>query len=67
MIVGIPLTNVVPLSSIRHPSALIGRTAVELLLAEAADPRIAAKQVVFQPELVVRASTSPTGSGRSAP
>ena len=58
---------VVPLSSIRQPSALIGRTAVELLLAEAADPRIAAKQVVFQPELVVRASTSPTGSGRSAP
>ncbi|WP_204162037.1 LacI family DNA-binding transcriptional regulator [Rathayibacter sp. VKM Ac-2803] len=44
--------TVVPLSSIRQPSALIGATAVELLL----DP--SPRQVVFQPELVVRASTS---------
>ncbi|MGL4340017.1 MAG: LacI family DNA-binding transcriptional regulator [Rhodoglobus sp.] len=48
---------VVPLSSIRQPSALIGHTAVEILLDEAADPTTAARQVVFQPELVVRAST----------
>jgi len=48
---------VVPLSSIRQPSALIGATAVEILLEEAADPDIAARQIVFQPELVVRAST----------
>ena len=48
---------VVPLSSIRQPSALIGQTAVELLLAEAADGTVAPTQVVFQPELVVRAST----------
>ncbi|MBG6055244.1 LacI family transcriptional regulator [Salinibacterium sp. CAN_S4] len=48
---------VVPLSSIRQPSALIGQTAVEILLDEAADPTIEARQVVFQPELVVRAST----------
>jgi LacI family transcriptional regulator len=48
---------VVPLSSIRQPSALIGATAVEILLEEAADPQIEARQVVFQPELVVRAST----------
>jgi LacI family transcriptional regulator len=48
---------VVPLSSIRQPSALIGQTAVELLLAEAADDTVAPSQVVFQPELVVRAST----------
>jgi LacI family transcriptional regulator len=44
--------TIVPLSSIRQPSALIGATAVELLLES--EPR----QVVFQPELVVRASTS---------
>jgi LacI family transcriptional regulator len=50
---------VVPLSSIRQPSALIGRTAVELLLAEAKDPSTPPRQVVFQPELVVRASTQP--------
>ena len=48
---------VVPLSSIRQPSALIGRTAVEILLEEAADSSLAPRQVVFQPELVVREST----------
>ncbi len=48
---------VVPMSSIRQPSALIGATAVEILLEEAADPTIEPRQVVFQPELVVRAST----------
>ena len=48
---------VVPLSSIRQPSALIGATAVQLLLDEAADPGIAPRQVEFQPELVVREST----------
>jgi len=49
---------VVPLSSIRQPSALIGSTAVELLLREADDGAdFVPEQVVFQPELVVRAST----------
>jgi LacI family transcriptional regulator len=49
--------TVVPLSSIRQPSGLIGRRAVELLLAEVegADEH---EQVVFQPELVVRESTA---------
>ncbi|TQJ30095.1 LacI family DNA-binding transcriptional regulator [Microbacterium sp. SLBN-146] len=51
---------VVPLSSIRQPSELIGSRAVELLLAEIdGEPR---ERVVFQPELVVRESTAaPTG------
>jgi LacI family transcriptional regulator len=44
---------VVPLSSIRQPAQLIGRTAVEMLLSDE-PPR----QVVFQPELVVRESTA---------
>jgi LacI family transcriptional regulator len=48
---------VVPLSSIRQPSALIGQTATQILLEEAADPSIEPRQVLFQPELVVRAST----------
>lgn len=49
---------VVPLSSIRQPSALIGHTAVELLLREAAGTQHGEpQQVVFQPELVVRQST----------
>jgi DNA-binding LacI/PurR family transcriptional regulator len=49
---------VIPLSSIRQPSALIGSTAVELLLREAAgDAGFVPEQIVFQPELVVRQST----------
>jgi LacI family transcriptional regulator len=48
---------VVPLSSIRQPSRLIGQVAVEILLAEAADPTVAPRQVQFVPELVVRSST----------
>ena len=51
-------TAIVPLTSMRQPASLIGNTAVDLLLEEAqaagspapANPR----QVVFQPELVVR-------------
>jgi LacI family transcriptional regulator len=54
--------SVVPLSSIRQPSNLIGATAVDILLEEAADPDRAAVQIVFQPELVIRASTGPTRS-----
>jgi len=54
--------SVVPLSSIRQPSNLIGATAVYILLEEAADPDRAAVQIVFQPELVIRASTGPTRS-----
>ncbi|MCU1542739.1 MAG: LacI family transcriptional regulator [Microbacteriaceae bacterium] len=48
---------VVPLSSIRQPSALIGQTALEILLEQAADPSAPPRQVVFEPELVVREST----------
>lgn len=49
---------VVPLSSIRQPSELIGYTAVDLLLREAAAGADATHdQIVFQPELIVRAST----------
>ncbi|MDN3496443.1 LacI family DNA-binding transcriptional regulator [Planococcus sp. APC 4015] len=50
---------VVPLSSIRQPSELIGERAVELLLA-AVDGAVP-EQVVFQPELVVRDSTRRPG------
>lgn len=49
---------VVPLSSIRQPSALIGKTAVEILLEEAVEPEMERRQIVFQPQLVVRESTS---------
>ena len=48
----------VPLSSIRQPSRMIGRTALRILLEEASDPDSIPRQTVFPPELVVRRSTS---------
>lgn len=48
----------VPLTSVAQPRHLLGRTAAELLLAEARDTGPHEhRQVVFDPELVVRAST----------
>lgn len=49
---------VVPLSSIRQPSALIGATAMQILLEEAANSELSPRQIVYQPELVIRASTA---------
>ena len=50
---------VVPITSVRQPAAEIGKTAVELLLQEAgAGPDAPREQVIFTPELVVRASTA---------
>ncbi|MFG1946622.1 LacI family DNA-binding transcriptional regulator [Nonomuraea sp. NPDC048826] len=48
----------VPLSSVRQPRELLGRTAIELLLEEvtAADEH-RHRQVIFQPDLVVRESS----------
>ena len=48
----------VPLSSIRQPSADIGATAIDLLLAATESPNAAPRHVVFGPELVARASTT---------
>jgi len=48
---------VVPLTSVRQPSRLIGSTAVKVLLEEVADPTLECRTIVFQPELVVRASS----------
>ena len=49
--------TVVPLSSIRQPASLIGYTAVDVLLAQLGDGSDHERNVRFQPELVVRAST----------
>ena len=49
---------VVPLSSVRQPSRLMGETALRILIEESDDPTRAAEQVVFEPELVVRASSA---------
>lgn len=50
--------SVVPLTSIRQPSRLIGETAVQILLEEADDPDLEPRQILYQPELVVRASSA---------
>jgi LacI family transcriptional regulator len=47
----------VPLTSVSRPRHLLGRTAAELLLAERRGEAHEHRQVVFAPELVVRAST----------
>ncbi|HNP15041.1 MAG TPA: LacI family DNA-binding transcriptional regulator [Terrimesophilobacter sp.] len=49
----------VPLSSVKQPSTEIGHTAVDLLLREvAAETDFEPERIVFQPELVIRDSTS---------
>lgn len=47
---------IVPLTSIRQPSALMGETALKLLREEALDPSKKPRRIVFQPELVIRES-----------
>jgi LacI family transcriptional regulator len=47
----------VPLTSVRQPREELGRTAAELLLSEANDKDHVHQRVLFQPELVARAST----------
>ncbi|MBB5436234.1 LacI family transcriptional regulator [Nocardiopsis composta] len=49
----------VPLTSVRQPRRLLGRTAAELLLAEARDTGgHEHRRILYDPELIVRASTS---------
>ncbi|UBU09718.1 LacI family DNA-binding transcriptional regulator [Nonomuraea gerenzanensis] len=49
----------VPLSSVRQPRELLGRTAIDLLLEEVADPeQHRHRQVIFQPDLVIRESSA---------
>lgn len=47
----------VPLTSVRQPRQLLGRTAAELLLDESSNPDHEHQRVMFTPELVVRTST----------
>jgi LacI family transcriptional regulator len=47
----------VPLTSVQQPRRLLGRTATKLLLDEYNNPEHEHQQILFTPELVVRAST----------
>lgn len=51
---------VVPLSSVRQPSRRLGQDAIRILLEETDDPDLQPQDVVFLPEVVVRASTLPS-------
>jgi LacI family transcriptional regulator len=48
----------VPLTSVRQPRHLLGRTAAEQLLDETTNPAHLHRQVVFEPELIVRDSSA---------
>lgn len=51
-------TALISLTSVRQPSALIGAQAIELLMEETENPGSAhRRQVIFQPELVIRDSS----------
>jgi len=57
----------VPLTSVRQPRQQLGRMAARLLLEEAADDvgTHQHRQVIFEPEFVIRQSTQATPSGES--
>jgi DNA-binding LacI/PurR family transcriptional regulator len=48
-----------PLTTIRQPIEAMGRSAVELLVAQIEGSAVAADELLFEPELVVRGSTAP--------
>jgi LacI family transcriptional regulator len=57
----------IPLSSVRQPREQLGRTAAELLLDEVASgSRHKHRHIVFEPELVIRASSSLRRRSRAA-
>ncbi len=56
--IGFAEAAAVPLSSVRQPSHLLGQRAVQLLLEECSGGPHQHSRVVFEPELVVRASSS---------
>ena len=54
----------VPLTSVRQPRELLGRTAAQLLFEESSgNPAHVHQQIRFSPQLVVRASTGSSGHG----
>ena len=56
---------VIPLSSIRQPARLIGKTAVDLLLQELTHPGSDHRHIGFEPNLVARESTLGIGASIS--
>ena len=48
-----------PLTTVRQPIESMGRTVIDLLLAQIAGTTEAGDELLFEPELVLRASTGP--------
>jgi DNA-binding LacI/PurR family transcriptional regulator len=55
-----------PLTTVRQPIEAMGRAAVDLLVSRIEGGRTPVGELLFEPELVVRASTGPAPNGRSA-
>jgi DNA-binding LacI/PurR family transcriptional regulator len=53
-----------PLTTVRQPIEAMGRAAVELLVAQMDRAEVAVDELLFEPELVVRASTAPAPRDR---
>jgi DNA-binding LacI/PurR family transcriptional regulator len=51
-----------PLTTVRQPIEALGRAAVTLLVNQIEGARVAAEELLFEPELVVRGSTGPVAS-----
>ncbi|MGV9770445.1 substrate-binding domain-containing protein [Streptosporangium sp. NPDC003464] len=50
-----------PLTTVRRPIEAMGRAAVDLLVAQIDAVAVPGDELLFEPELVVRASTAPAG------
>jgi DNA-binding LacI/PurR family transcriptional regulator len=50
-----------PLTTVRQPIEAMGRAAVELLVTQIAGRTVPPDELLYEPELVVRATTGPVG------
>jgi DNA-binding LacI/PurR family transcriptional regulator len=48
-----------PLTTVRQPIELMGRSAVALLISQVGGEPASSEELLFEPELVVRGSTGP--------
>jgi DNA-binding LacI/PurR family transcriptional regulator len=55
-----------PLTTVRQPIEAMGRAAVELLAALIAGNEVSMEELLFEPELVVRASAAPAKATRAS-
>jgi DNA-binding LacI/PurR family transcriptional regulator len=54
-----------PLTTVRQPIELMGRTAVALLISQIGGAPASSEELLFEPELVVRGSTGPVAAAEA--